>query len=46
VPLFIDGLEGSIGDEWSVTFNTSPGTLYDGWTLDTDLLGTGTLLLY
>jgi hypothetical protein len=46
VPLFIDGLSGSIGDEWSVTYTTSPGTIYDGWTLDTDLLGTGTLLLY
>lgn len=46
VALFVDGLEGSIGDTWAVSYKTSPGTIYDGWTLDTDTLGTGTLLLY
>ena len=46
VQLFIDGLSGEIGDEWKVTFNTSPTTYLTGWILGTSLLDTGTLLLY
>jgi len=46
VQLFIDGVAGSISDELVFTFNTSPTTFLDGWILGTDVLDTGTLLLY
>ena len=46
VQLFIDGLSGEIGDQWSVSFQTSPTTNLDGWVLGTGALGSTTTLLY
>ncbi len=47
VQVFIDGLSGSIADEWEVTYNTSPTTALDGLVLDTSTLdNAASILLY
>ncbi len=47
VQVFIDGLSGSIGDQWQVTYNTSPTTGLDGLVLDTSALdNAASILLY
>lgn len=47
VQLFIDGLAGSIGDEWVIAFSTSPvGVLNDTFLIDTSQLNGSDVLAY